>query len=292
LKVLVLGGTGQIGSAVSRSLQARGASVSILCRSSASAEQAMALGATPVDGDIAARTSWLRCVTSFDAVVHAAGTFDDAMGAVDSRLVSALLEALGRTALRRKLIYTAGIWLFGETPGPTGEGAAYRPPAAWSWTSDAVERVRASPQVEGMVVHPANVVDEDVGVPSILLTEAVDAGEVRVPVPLSATWPLVGRRDIGDLYARVLDRGRTGAEYIGASEPAIAVDRLARVVARRAGLPDRPVYWPLAHWMAKYGGWASGYGLSQNLRSDAARRELGWSPAFRFRDLEERSGKR
>lgn len=283
MKVLVLGGTGQVGTAVTVALRARGAAVSVLCRSQQSEARAEALGATPLSGDIASPQTWADGLLAFDVVIHAAATFDARMAGIDARLIRCLIAGMSRDGRLRKLIGTGGVWIYGDVPEPADERAPYAPPAAWAWTLTSVRRVLAAGSVAGLVIHPGNVVDEATGVPAILLTEAVDAGEVRVPAQPTAIWPLVGRHDIGELYACALDRGRAGETYIGVSDSGATLERIGARVAEVAGLPKVPVHWPLANWVDKYGDWASGYGLSQNLNSAKARLELGWTPDFTLR---------
>lgn len=280
LKVLVLGGTGQIGGQVSRVLHERGGEVTVLCRSSASAAKAEKLGVNTLLGDIATPERWAHALCSFDAVIHAAATFECDMSVIDSRLLSSLIERLGGCKRKKRLIYTGGGWLFGNCSRPTGETAPYSPPAHWQWMARNSRTVVSSTDVEGLVIHPANVIDEGVGVPAILLAEARAASEVRVPAPLSATWPLVGRHDLGELYALALEKGKPGEAYIGASESAVALKRIAQAVAKLIGSSSPIVWRPMGYWMEKYGNWTSGYGLTQNLSAEKAKQCLGWKPFF------------
>ena len=282
MKVLILGGTGRIGSEVSRALLERGAEVTTLCRSASSAANAEELGARPLKGDIVTPEQWTHELSSFDAVIHAAASFGVEMGAVDDRLVTHLIRRLSECEGTRRLVYTGGAWLFGNCTSLTGEAASYAPPAEWRWMAKNADIVAHSVGVEGLVVHPANVVDERMGFPSILLMEAQTSLEVRVPAPFSATWPLVGRRDLGELYALVLERGLSGEEYIGASEASVPLNRIAEAVARYVGRVGPAVHRPLSYWVEKYGSWASGYGLSQNLSAEKAKQLLGWEPQFKF----------
>ncbi|MEJ2479819.1 MAG: NAD-dependent epimerase/dehydratase family protein [Acidihalobacter sp.] len=282
MNVLILGGTGLIGRHAAAATRALGADVSILCRSPASRQHAEALNCAPLDGDIAAADGgrWLQKLDQFDAIVHAAATFDEDMPDIDTRLLARLETAMDRRHGRRVLLYTGGVWLFGDTHGPADETAPHAPPPEWAWMSRNAHRVMVSQVFDGRVVHPANVIEGHPGAPSILVQEAEEASEIRLPLTPTATWPLVDARDLGALYARVLDAGRRGEDYIGAAVSAEPLAAIARRVATHLGLADAPVQLPIGHWTAKYGAWASGYGLDQNLSASKARRLLGWTPAF------------
>ena len=116
VRVFVLGGTGVIGAAVVRELVERGHEVFGLARSDTSAAKLRQWRATPIAGDIEFPEPWAGKLPQFDAVIHAACDFDTDMGAIDRRLLDALLPALAaQRRTSRASIYTGGCWLFGAT---------------------------------------------------------------------------------------------------------------------------------------------------------------------------------
>lgn len=278
MRVLVLGGTGHVGRSVAELLDREGAAVSVLCRSEKSTAFVEEQGWEPLRGDITKPQRWLGSLGGFDAVVQLAATFGDDSAQTDSQLTDALLEGLSGGRKARRLVYTGGVWLFGSSASPIREGMPYHPPRWWSWAGRNATRVRQTREVTGLVVHPANVVDRDNAVPPILLQEAKAFPRIRLPLPLSSTWPLVARDDIARLYSLVLDHGVSGEEYLGASDEGVPVLELALRAGRRLGRSEPPKEVAVAEWEARYRPWASGYGLSQLVDSTKARRELGWRP--------------
>jgi NAD(P)-dependent dehydrogenase (short-subunit alcohol dehydrogenase family) len=115
LRVLVLGGTGPIGSAVVRELVGRGHQLFALARSAASAARLDQIGVTAIAGDIGSPEAWVATLRPLDAVIHMACDFNTDMGAVDRRLLDALLPALAANKQRPRFLYTGGCWLFGAT---------------------------------------------------------------------------------------------------------------------------------------------------------------------------------
>jgi uncharacterized protein YbjT (DUF2867 family) len=111
MRVLVLGGTGSIGSAVVRELVATGHDVVGLARSERSAAQIAGFGAAPLPGDIRHPEGWVSAIPPVDAVIHAATDFSNDMDAVDGRLLDGLLPVLGTMPRRPRFIYTGGCWL-------------------------------------------------------------------------------------------------------------------------------------------------------------------------------------
>lgn len=278
MRVLVLGGTGQIGQSVAARLDRQGAAVSVLCRSEKSSAFVEERGWEPLRGDITQPHRWLGSLGGFDGVLQLAATFGDDSAQTDSQLTDALLKGLSAGNKTRRLVYTGGIWLYGSSASPIREDMPYHPPRWWSWAGRHASRVRQTREVEGLVVHPANVVDRDDAVPPILLQEAEAFPRIRLPLPLSSTWPLVARDDIARLYSLILENGTPGEEYLGASDEGLPVLELALRAGRRFGRSEPPEKVVAADWEARYGPWASGYGLSQIVDSSKARSELGWRP--------------
>jgi nucleoside-diphosphate-sugar epimerase len=164
VRVFVLGGTGSIGSAIVRELVSRGHEMHGLARSQASAKKLAALGATPLPGDIALPEQWIGTLPHVDAIVHAACDFSPAMGEIDRRLLDALLPALAAQPNKPRFIYTGGCWLFGATGDEVAtEQTPFRPLAAFARMVPNLQRVLDTPDIDGIVIHPAMVYEPDGG---------------------------------------------------------------------------------------------------------------------------------
>jgi nucleoside-diphosphate-sugar epimerase len=280
VRVLVLGGTGVIGSAVVRELTSRGHAVMGLARSEASARRLGELGAAALAGDIAMPGPWAAKLPPLDAVIHAACDFDTDMGAIDRRLLDKLLSALAAKAERPRLIYTGGGWLFGATGDAIAtEESAFDPLPAFAWMVPNLQRVLSAPAIDGIVVHPAMVYTANGGVFSRFAAEADRRRAVRVVADEAIRWPLVHADDLANLYALALERAPGGSSYIGAAHDGFPVGRIAQAFARRAGMADRTSQIvSVDEIAAELGEWARGYALDQRLSGAKARGELGWQP--------------
>src|SRR5258705_2138176 len=106
VRVLVLGGTGSIGSAVVRELIARGHDVIGLARSEASGVKLRQHGATPLAGDTASPERWAGSLPRLDAVIHMACDFDTDIAAGERRLVDRLLPAPTSQPDHPRIIHT------------------------------------------------------------------------------------------------------------------------------------------------------------------------------------------
>lgn len=272
MRVLVFGGTGSIGNAVVGELYERGHSVAILCRSDSAANRARTLGAAVLRGSIARPAGWIRRLSDADAIIHLATGFGPDAGDVDRRLLDAVFahevsrngaSATSAAPAKLRLIYTGGMWLFGPCSVAPSPNTPYQPPTFWQWATEGCRRVLAHPERHRVVAHPANVSDDEAGVPPILLTDAKATDHIRIPIPEEATWPLVRRDALARLYADPLEHSAPGAVYFGVSEEAVPRAELVRRTAQATGLPAEGDTVSIEAWQQKFGDWAIGYGLSQ-----------------------------
>lgn len=283
MQVLVLGGTGTIGSAVLRELAVRGHDVIALARSDGSAARAARLGAAAVvRGDMGAPEGWIARLPAVDAVVHMACDLAGPMGDVERRLLDALLPRLASRPYRTRFIYTGGCWLFGATGDIVAtERTPPSPLPAFSWMVPHAGRVLHSREVAGIVIHPGMVYGNGRGgVFRRFAREAVERPSIRVVGGEAVRWPLVHWDDLAALYALALERAPQGESYLGVAVDGLAVGRIARAFARRFGNPDAEPEIISADAIAReLGEWARGYALDQRLSGAKARSELGWRPA-------------
>jgi nucleoside-diphosphate-sugar epimerase len=280
MRVLVLGGTGSIGSAVVRELLARGHVVFGLARSGVSAAKLGEWGATSIAGDIASPSSWTMGLPPVDAIIHAACDFSTAMGAIDHHLLDVMLAALATQPKRPRFIYTAGCWLFGATGDAVAtEETPFNALPAFAWMVPNLRRVLSAPEVEGIVIHPAMVYMPQGGVFQRFVRDASERDAVRVVGSEVVRWPLVHGEDLAILYALALERAPAGSSYIGVAVEGLAVGMVARAFAKRFGTRRaEPEIVSADSIAAELGEWAKGYALDQRLSGAKARRELGWQP--------------
>ena len=281
MRVFVLGGTGVIGTAVVRELVARGHEVFALARSNQSAAKLGEYGATPIAGDIASPERWATTLPQVDAVIHAACDFNSDMAAIDRHLLDILLPALGARPNKVRFITTGGCWLYGATGDVLAtEATPFQPLPAFAWMVPHLKRILASPEVDGIVIHPAMVYANDAGgVFQRFASEAIEREVVRVTASENVRWPLVHSEDLAELYALAIERAPKGSSYIGAAIEGFPIGRIARAFAARRGTRRlEPQIVSADEIATELGEWARGYALDQRLSGARAQTELGWRP--------------
>lgn len=271
--VVVTGGSGYIGGAVIEQLVARGDTVIALARTPEAGAKVEALGATALQGELTDAETLTTAATGADAAIHLGATGGADAAAADLAAAKALLAGLsGKT-----YVHTGGVWVYGNTDGVVDETAPFAPPQLTAWRIDNEAEVLATAQNGGhpVIVLPGVVVGRGGGIPLGVLTTG-DAA--RYIDDGAAHWALVHLDDIAGLYLRALDDGKAGERYLGVAGT-LTGKEIAEAIAKADGTPDVTASVSLEDLRGELGIFADALVLDQQLSSEKARRDLGWSPA-------------
>lgn len=269
MKVLVIGGTGYVGSSVVRRLRAAG-HVPI----------ALVLDALDAPAGVETRVGDLRDPASLrgavahdvDAVVHAATPVGD----WDADRVA--LETLAGALAGRTLLYISGVWVLGHTVQAVDESAVTRPIRLVEGRAALEETVRNARDVRGIVVRPGIVHGAGGGIPAMMVDWARAHGTGRFVGEQGVRWPMVHLDDLAELVVLALERAEAGAVLHGVAETAVSVEELAAAADIAAGGIGEAGPWPEADAAAQLGPeFAQALALHQEVAAPASR-ELGWVP--------------
>ena len=277
MKVLILGGTGSIGTAVTRELVRSGHHVTGLSRSAASDRNLAAMGARPLRGNLRSPGTWVQEVARTDALIQLAATFDDGMAEADTTAIAAILDQAALRPEPLRLIYTGGCWLYGATGNRVAdETSPMQPIKPFSWMQENGAAVLASPAVSAAVVHPAMVYHEDGGAFFRYLEAARDGRPFEIWGSIATRWPLVHREDLASAYWLLLEQPQLTGHFNASAETGVPVAEITGEIARRHGHDASYVVRGLKHVLIKYGAWAEGPTLDQQMSSSKLRRLTGW----------------
>lgn len=281
MRVLLLGGTGSIGSAILEDLVAHDHHILALCRSDLAAQKVEVSGAQPLPGDLNFPESWIDEVAEVDAVIQAAATFASDMGETDARVLQSITKRASTRTTPLRLIYTGGCWLYGETGACVAdENTPFDPLPSFAWMAENWSVLSRADHIEAMLLHPGMVYDENDGVLHRYSDAAAKGKSIEIWGSKEATWPMVHRADLAAAYRHVLERGTPGDSYCVAAEEGIATGKLADAVAARHGSSAPHKLLPVSEAVARHGDWAAGPALKQRMSGAKIRQKLGWQPQF------------
>ena len=277
-RVFVTGATGYLGSAIAARLRRSGNEVFGLTRSPDRAGALAALGITPVVGDLGKTDAFLGALRNCDAVVHAAAESGPHWAEQDEKALAAIRSAAQDGRVRR-VLYTSGVWVHGDTGGAVvDESTALNPLALVHWRAaheDAALDL-GEHEAQTIVFRPGIVYGESRGIIGAMFAEAREKRTVTYPGTGDQQWCLVHRDDVAEAFALALEHGRGGERFILVDESRLTVRQIAEAIARVAGAALKP--WDAQDVRAKLGLYGEALLTSQRATSAKARRKLGWVP--------------
>jgi dihydroflavonol-4-reductase len=263
--VLVTGGSGFLGSAVARSLLARGLRVRALVRPTSPRGNLEGLGCEPVQGDLTDAPSLRAALQDVQHLFHVAA--DYRLWAPDPGVLLRVnvdgTRALMRAALEagvERIVYTssvAALKVAGAT-APVDETAPLDPDEAIgtykrskTLAERVVEEMVARDGLPAVIVNPSTPIGPRDIRPTPTGRIILDAARGKIPAFVETGLNFAHVDDIAEGHLLAFERGRIGERYILGGENVFLQEFLAEV-ARRTGrraptmkLPRGPLY-PLA----------------------------------------------
>ncbi|MEP4035705.1 NAD-dependent epimerase/dehydratase family protein [Pseudophaeobacter sp.] len=280
MKILILGGTGSIGSAVTAELVAHNHLVIGLCRSQSSAHKLAALGAQPWRGDLRNPASWRAAIDQVDVVIQLAASFEEDMAAVDTAAIAVIKQQARHRNKPLRVLYTGGCWLYGETGNHAArETSPKRPIPAFAWMQDNAQSLLQDPKLTSCIIHPAMTYHEDGGgVFSRLLSQAASGQPLEVWGSIQIRWPLVHRMDLARAYRLLAEQPELSGHYNVAAQTGVPMRAILDEIIRRHLHDGAYLVRNRKYVMFKYGNWAAGPTLDQQMRADKIQTACGWRP--------------
>jgi dihydroflavonol-4-reductase len=260
--VAVTGGTGHVGGALIRALDAQGFAVRALMRRSSDEGSLLGARYERVEADLASTEALTEAFRGCDTVFHVAGmvsiseAHERELQRTNVDGTRHVIEACERAGVRR-LVYTSSVHALTE---PAGRGAildesmgfdallahgAYgRSKAA---ASSMVQLAAREGRVDAVLVLPSGCVGPYDYRPSPQGRMIMMLGRGLMPLTVAGGYHWVDVRDVAQGSIQAMQRGRTGEAYLldggylSAMDLGRAVARRARTMAPLAGIPHKIV---------------------------------------------------
>jgi nucleoside-diphosphate-sugar epimerase len=265
MKLLILGATGYIGSAAAEALKNSGHEVYGLARSEEAAKKLALCGHHARSGTLDHPDSLRRALDGMDAVLYCAAGYQQ-----DGPSIDAMLPALKG----RPLIYTSGVWVFGDTRGRMlGEIGVLNPPPLVAWRPAVEQKVI---DAGGMVFRPGMVFGRKGGTFRSWFDTAVTDRVVRIVGSGENHWSNVHVDDLADLYKRAIEEPAPGELFIACGGMPQVVRKMAEAAARSVGPDVRVESVPLETARASVGPMADCLAMDCKAGSTKPARFFGW----------------
>ena len=170
--------------------------------------------------------------------------------------------------------------MLGPAPTPVDESAPLNPIEIVSWRPAHEQRIldTASSGVRACVVRPGILYGGSHGIVGDLLKDAANS-LVRVVGSGENHWPLIYERDLGELYARIVNTPTASGVFHANDEGDETVNEIVAALGDHAHTQPSIRHVPLPEARKKMGPYADALALDQLVRSPRAR-ALGWTPTL------------
>jgi nucleoside-diphosphate-sugar epimerase len=276
MKAFVTGATGYIGFAASRALRRAGLEVSGLTRSEDKAKRLWANEIVPVRGDLRSLDVLGAAAEAADVIVHCAAEVGPEFAKLDRQAVERLAQASKAGGRSRTLIYTSGVWQYGDTKGgKASEETPLNPIPMVAWRPH-IEQLALS--ANGVVIRPGCVYGGAGSLTSAWFESAEKEGAARIVGDGHNRWAMVHVEDLGDVYARVVAHRVRGEVFNAVDRSRYTLLENAQAASRAAGKRGEVRTVPVAEAVKQMGGYAEALALDQHIESWKAVNVLGWNP--------------
>ena len=301
MKILIVGGTGVIGTYLLPMLAARGHELTVLVCSDRSADLPRRHGARTLRGDILSPRTLGDAVAGQDAVIHAATSIprtfpgkpadfahNDRIRVDGTRNLLAAMTAAGI----RRIVGQSIIWVYGDQGGAwVDEDTPVTPPRLARSAIDLEQQLREWEKEGGGSAHVLRCA-------ALYAAEAWHTREIidRLKKRLA---PLIGAgdnyqdfvhaSDVAQAFALAAEHDAPGRTWLVTDDEPVTLADYLRWLARAVGAPEPVRVPPFMARLALGQEMLDAYSASLRCRNDRIKAELGWKPTYRtFRDGYER----
>lgn len=281
MKIFVTGATGYIGSAVAEAFARAGYDVYGLTRSAEKAGRLAAREIHPVVGTLDSVESFAAAAETCHAIIHCASEFGPAMWEKQRDYVDSLLTIARRSRLPRKLIWTSGVWLYGDSGGGIVDESSALTPPSFVAPRPAIDQavIRASDEVlQTIVIRPGCVYGGAGSLTGMWFESAEKEGAARIVGDGVNRWAMIHRDDLAEFYVRAAESPWGGEVFNATDRSRFTVLECAHAASVAAGAGGRTEHLSLDAALAAMGPFAECLTLDQHVDSRKAVRMLGWQP--------------
>ena len=277
MRLFITGATGYIGFNVATALRRAGYEVWGLTRSQQGALWLARNEINPTIGSLQQPDSFKAIAASSDTIVHAAIDYQADSAALDTATVKTLLDAALPSPAPKTLIYTSGVWVYGNTHGrPVSEEAPLAPAQTVAWRPAVEQIVLNADGVRGIVIRSGVVYGRGGGLTRLWFEGASNGGVLQVVGDGHNHWAMVHVDDLAQGYLRAAQSDVSGEVFNLVDSSRAMVMEIASAAAQAVGKIRQIEFIPVEEAAQEMGAMAEALALDQVVDATKARRLLKW----------------
>ncbi len=276
MKVFVTGATGYIGFNVALAMRHVGHEVWGLARSPQGAARLVRHEIHAVKGCMEQPESYAKVAEACSVLIHTAADPND-RERLDKLTVQTLLEAAHRGPRPKTLVYTSGVWVYGDTGHElVDETSPLTPPKLVAFRPAVEEMVRGAAHAKGLVIRPGCVYGKAGSLTGLWFGGAYTEKSLKVVGDGRNHWAMIHIDDVAIGYRLVAESGLGGEVFNLTDNSRDTVGLMAAAAARAAGDDGKIQFVPLGEARHTLADFAECLALDQHADSGKAARLLGF----------------
>lgn len=270
MHIFVTGASGYIGNTVAKACARAGHKVIGLVRSEAAGKELQKHEICPHIGDLSKPTSYEKAAAEADVLIHCAYEMSQETIQRDLMTIETLIKADPEV-----LIYTSGVWVYGNQDRIVDEATVLAPLSIVKWRPAHEEKVLGSSVPKAIVIRPGHVYGYGGGLIGMMF-EVASKGALNIAGDGENYWSMVHVEDLAHLYLLALENGGSKAVFNATDSAAVKVKEIAEAVTRLSRSKIR--YLSYEESFQQFGLLAKGLMVNQQVASKQAAQMLGWHP--------------
>jgi nucleoside-diphosphate-sugar epimerase len=279
MKVFITGATGYIGFQVALALRRAGHKVWGLVRSQEKGQALAKNEIIPVIGSMQKPESYLSTAEQCSVLIHAATEYSADRVALEKLTAESLIGVGNGGAKPKTLIYTSGVWVYGDTSCQmVDETSSLNPAKLVSWRPEVEEMVLNAQEVKGIVIRPGCVYGRQGGMTGLWFKGAYQDKALKGIGDGNNHWAMVQVEDLAEAYVLAAESRLRGEVFNLADRSHSSISENLKAVAGATGYSKEIEFIPAEKASQTLGDYAYCLALDQHVDASKATRLLGWQP--------------
>ncbi len=279
MNIFITGATGYIGSRIARTCRNAGHSVWGMTRKPEKVNILSQYEINPVIADMNNPASYLPVAKKCQVLIHAAMDPEHDTAELDRKTVQTLIAASAQSDEKKMLIYTSGVWVYGNTLGKIAdESSSLKPISMISWRPQVEAMVIKSDDVDGMVLRPGCGYGKEGGMTVHWFQGAASDNDFQVVGDGSNHWAMVHVDDLAAAYLAAVERNPRGEIFNITDGERHTVREMVQNVARVSEYNGDITFTSMKEAKKELGALADALAIDQIVDNRKAQRLLHWTP--------------
>jgi len=283
MRIFITGASGYIGQAVAAACRRKGHYVCGLVRSEESALILRKNEVVPIFGAIHSPESYCLHAEQAEVLIHCAFDNGDESIEKDAVAIDTLLTVAKQSSQVKTLIYTSGIWVYGNIRGGhiIDETTPLNPIELVKWRPSHEGQIlqAASSSLRTVVIRPGCVYGGKGSLTAMWFAEAERSNTISVIEEGHNRWPMIHRDDLAECYALVAEKELSGAIVLNVTDGThYSVREMVEAAAQASGIEGNITSIPFSAAINRWGALAQGLAIDQKVSHERATRLLNWHP--------------